>query len=68
MSWNKHILIISTYFIVLILKHSYQLFSDMTENIGSGQIQGYENTYDIVISTFLNILSSAFKVQSEWLN
>jgi len=68
MSWNKRILIISTYSIVLILKHSYQLFSDMTENIKSGQIQGYENTYDIVISTFLNILSSAFKVQSEWLN
>jgi hypothetical protein len=58
-------LIVSAYSVVFILKHNYQLFSDMTENIRSGQIQGYENTYGIVISTFLNISSSAFKVQSE---
>jgi len=65
MSQNKRILSISAYSIVLILKDSYQLFSHTTENVRSGQIQGYEKTCDIVLSACMNILSSAFKFQSE---
>jgi len=61
MSRNKRILSISAYSIILILKHGYQLFSCMTENVKSGQIQGYEKTYDIVMSAYMNIFSSAFK-------